>query len=178
MTTQMPWERGYVHVYTGDGKGKTTAALGLALRAVGAGVRVFIAQFAKGEACGEHAALERFADLITLRRYGRGSFLGERPTEEDMKLAARGLDEARDAVASGEYPLVILDEANFAASRGLLAVDDLLDLMDNRPSGVELVLTGRRADPRLIDRADLVTEMRNVKHYHARGVVARKGIEK
>ena len=170
------WTRGRVHVYTGDGKGKTTAALGLALRAAGAGLRVFVAQFAKGTACSELAALERFSDLVTVEQYGRGTFIRE-PTEEDVRAARDGLACARRALISGEFRVVILDEANIATHFGLLPVDDLLDLIDTRPADVELVLTGRRADPRLIDKADLVTEMREIKHYYTNGVKARTGIE-
>jgi cob(I)alamin adenosyltransferase len=169
---------GYVHVYTGDGKGKTSAALGLALRAAGAGLRVFFAQFAKGAPSSELRALERLADLITVRQYGTGCFLHGQPTEEDVRAARRGLDETQQAIASGDYQVVVLDEAAVAARLGLLAVDELLGLMDSRPKGVELVITGRGADPRLIARADLVTEMRNVKHYFDQGVPARKGFER
>ena len=172
-----PWPRGYVHVYTGDGKGKTTAALGLALRAAGAGLRVFIAQFAKGGHCCELDALARFADLIVLEQYGTGRFIRGKPTDEDVAAAGRGLREATAALASGDYAVVILDEANIAAHLGLFSVDELLALIEAKPEAVELVVTGRRADPRVVHRADLVTEMRAVKHYHAKGVRARKGIE-
>lgn len=168
---------GYVHVYTGDGKGKTTAALGLALRATGAGMRVFLARFLKPGESSEIAALERFADLVTVRSYGRHGFIRGEPAPEDIEQARNGFTEVRAAVASGAYPLVILDEVNVAVHLGLVAAEEVLDLMDKRPGHVELVLTGRQADPRIIERADLVTEMREVKHpYHA-GVPARKGID-
>ena len=172
------WARGYVQVYTGDGKGKTTAALGLALRAAGAGLRVFIAQFAKGRASAEHAALGRFRDLIALRHYGGGRFLRGEPGPEDVRLAREGFLAARDAVMSGDYAVVVLDEANVAARFGLFGVDDLLELIDRKPREVELVITGRWADPRVVAKADLVTEMREVRHYHSRGVRARAGIER
>jgi cob(I)alamin adenosyltransferase len=172
-----PWARGYVHVYTGDGKGKTTAALGLALRAAGAGVRVFIAQFAKGRASAEHVALGRFRDLIALRHCG-GAFLRGEPGPEDVRLARECFREAREAVMSGDYAVAILDEANIATHFGLLAVEDLLALIDDRPPEVEIVITGRWADPRVVERADLVTEMRDAKHYFARGVRPRAGIER
>ena len=168
---------GYVHVYTGQGKGKTTAALGLALRAAGAGWKVFIAQFAKGMMYSELAALERFADLITIRQYGRQCFIYGKPDSKDIDCAERGLAECREAITSGEYPMVILDEANVATMLKLFPVEELLKLIDSRPKGVELVITGRGADPRVIDRADLVTEMREIKHYYANGVTARTGIE-
>lgn len=171
------WDRGYVQVYTGDGKGKTTAALGLALRCAGAGERVFIAQFVKGMHYSELDALERFADLITVRQYGLDRFVTEEPTQEDIAAARAGLDEARAEMLSGQYRLVILDEANIATHFKLFAVEDLLAFIDERPDDVELVITGRRADERVIERADLVTEMRCVKHYYDEGVEARRGIE-
>ncbi len=169
---------GYVHVYTGDGKGKTTAALGLALRAAGAGWQVFLAQFAKGMATSELSALERFSDRITVRQFGRDGFIDPLPEEEDVDGAELGLAECAAAVLSGEYPLVILDEANVAAMMRLFPVEELLSLIDCKPEGVELVITGRGAHPRVVARADLVTEMREVKHYFAQGVMARTGIEK
>ncbi len=168
---------GYVHVYTGDGKGKSTAAFGLAVRAAGANLRVYIGQFVKGARYSEIEALECFGDMITVRQYGRGCFLGALPEEEDQRLAADGLAEIRQVLASGEYDLVILDEINIATHLGLIDVETLLSVVRSRPSSVELVLTGRSADRRLIEMADLVTEMREVKHYYAKGVLARKGIE-
>ncbi len=169
---------GYVHVYTGEGKGKTTAALGLALRAAGAGWKVLIAQFAKSRDSSELAALERFADLITVHQYGRGGFITGAPEPADVDRARRGLAECNEAIASGEYSLVILDEANVAVKLGLFSVDELLAVIDGRPRGVELVITGRDAHARVINQADLVTEMREVKHYYNDGVDGRKGIEK
>ncbi len=168
---------GYVQVYTGDGKGKTTAALGLALRAVGAGWPVFFGQFAKGMATSELRSLERLGDLITLRRYGRDAFVGPDPEEADLDAARRGLAECHEALASGRYRLVVLDEANLGPMLELFPVEALVDLIDARPHGVELVLTGRYAHPDVLARADLVTEMREVKHYYRRGVLARAGIE-
>ncbi len=170
-------DRGYVHVYTGDGKGKTTAAFGLALRAAGAGLRVYIAQFVKGRAYSELEAFARFDDLITVKQYGRGCFIRQEPTAEDVAAARDGLDEVRAVIASCAWDLVVLDEANIAVLFGLFGVEELLDLIDGKPQSLELVITGRHADPRVIDRADLVTEMREIKHYYARGVQARVGIE-
>ncbi len=169
--------QGYVHVYTGDGKGKTSAALGLALRAAGAGLRVFFAQFVKGRPSSEHKALERFSDLITLRQYGRGCFVRHEPSPEDIEAARRGLAEVREIINEGRYQVVVLDEANVATHLKLFPVESLLEIVERRPAGVELVITGRCADPRLIERADLVTEMKSIKHYHAEGVRARLGIE-
>jgi len=169
---------GYVHVYTGDGKGKTTAALGLALRAAGAGWKVFIAQFVKGTAASELAAMERFDDLITVRQFGRSQFVCGEPQAADIQAARHGLAECAAAIASGEYSLVVLDEANVAVKLGLFPVDELLAVIDGRPDGVELVLTGRAAHALVIQRADLVTEMLNIKHYYNQGVTGRTGIEK
>ncbi len=168
---------GYVQVYTGNGKGKTTAALGLTLRAAGAGLRVFFAQFLK---CGEYseiAALRRFEDLVTVRQYGCPEFVTGAPGEEDRAAARRGRLEAREALVSGEYGVVVLDEVNVAVRLGLFSAGEVLELLDARPPEVELVLTGRDADPRIVERADLVTEMREVKHYYRQGIKARKGIE-
>ncbi len=172
-----PFDRGYVQIYTGDGKGKSTAAIGLALRAAGAGLHVFIAQFVKSGRYSEVEALERFSDLIVCRQYGRGCWLRGKPSGEDVKAAREALVEIREIIQSGDYEVVILDEANIATWFELFSVEELLDLIDVKPERVELVFTGRRADPRLIERADLVTEMREVKHYYQQGVLARKGIE-
>lgn len=167
--------KGYVHVYTGNAKGKTTAALGLALRAVGAGLKVFIAQFIKSRRCSEHKALERFKDLITIRLYGTGFV---RKTEQSaIKAAQKGFDEVKKIITSGDYDMVILDEINIATHLGLINVDDLLDLIEKKPVKTELIITGRYADKRIIERADLVTEMKEIKHYYKKGVKARKGIE-
>lgn len=172
-----PFRKGYVHVYTGDGKGKTTAAIGLALRAAGAGLRVLIAQFAKAGRYSEIDALARFEGRIACRQYGGGKWIRGEPPEEEVRRAAEGLAEARLEMLSGKWDVVVLDEAAVAAWYGLLDVEALIGLIDEKPEGVELVLTGRRADPRLIERADVATEMRELKHYYAQGVKARKGIE-
>ncbi len=172
-----PFGHGYVQVYTGDGKGKTTAAIGLAVRAAGAGLRVFIAQFIKMGRYSEIAVLEKLSDSIVCRQYGRGCWLRGQPSAEDVRLAREGLEEVRSVIESGEYQLVVLDEADVVTWFGLLDVEELLQLIDIKPDGVELVFTGRRADPRLIERADLVTEMREIKHYYHQGVPARRGIE-
>jgi cob(I)alamin adenosyltransferase len=171
------WEKGCVQVYTGDGKGKTTAALGLAVRAAGAGLRVFFGQLCKGRQCSEHVALKRFADLITVRQFGRCSFVGEPPAPEDVAAAQRGLAEIKIALTSGDYDVIIVDEANAAVHWKLLEVQDLLDLIEDRPERVELVLTGRHARPEVIARANLVTEMREVKHPWQEGLGPRRGIE-
>ena len=169
--------QGFVQVYTGDGKGKTTAALGLALRAAGAGLRVYFGQFIKNADYSEIKALARFADCITVRQFGRGCFLLTEPAPEDRAAARRALEGLSEALVSGDYDLVIADEANVAVALGLIEPDDLVTLIDQRPEQVELVLTGRGAPDAVLARADLVTEMRCVRHYYDRGVLARQGIE-
>ncbi len=171
-------KKGYVQVYTGDGKGKTTAALGLALRAVGNDFKVFIAQFIKGLEYCEIKALKRLSDSITVKQYGRGCFIQNNPTKEDIAAARNGLCEITEVISSGKYDLVILDEINIALHFKILTLQDVLDLIEIKPGNVELVLTGRRAEKEIIDKADLVTEMREVKHYFTKGVMARKGIER
>lgn len=170
--------RGYIQVYTGNGKGKTTAALGLALRAAGAGLRVYMIQFIKKRRCSEHKALERFDDLITIRQFGTGFLKGRKRTKAEIKAAMGGLEELQEIIKSKKYDIIILDEINVATHYGLIKVDELLRVLDSKPSKVEVVLTGRYADQRIIERADLVTEMKKVKHYKDRGVKARYGIEK
>jgi len=171
-------QKGYVQVYTGDGKGKTTAALGLALRAAGHGLKSYIAQFMKGQRYGELDALAALP-AIQLEQFGGPRCLRrEELGAEDAARAQQGLARAREQMLSGQYDLVILDEVNVALWFGLLQLDEVLDLLQVRPAGVELVLTGRRAPAELCARSDLVTEMREVKHYHALGVMARAGIER
>lgn len=169
--------KGYVQVYTGDGKGKTTAAFGLALRAVGQGFRVFIAQFAKGENYGEIKTVRENLPNITVKQYGRKCFIVDKPNTEDIRLAREGLADVKSAIQSGTYDLVILDEANIAVYYHLFSVDELLNLIRNKPENVELVITGRKADPKILDAADLITEMKEIRHYYQKGVSARVGIE-
>jgi cob(I)alamin adenosyltransferase len=170
--------KGYIHIYTGNGKGKTTAALGLALRATGAGMKVFIAQFMKGTDTSEMKSLRKLKDSITVRQYGTDRFIPEKPGPEDIKYAQRGLEEIRDIMSSGKYQVIILDEANTAVHFGLFTARNLLDIMEGKPDEAELVITGRYAHPSVIEKADLVTEMVEVKHYFRCGVQARTGIEK
>jgi cob(I)alamin adenosyltransferase len=176
----MRLEQGQVQVYTGDGKGKTTASLGLALRAVGRGLKVCIVQFIKGGGqYGEHLAVEKCFPELTIYQTGRDNWIfRDKLEEEDIRIAREALELARLALASQAYDLVILDEINGAAWFGLISADDILNLIALKPPQVELVLTGRSADERVVAAADLVTEMREVKHYYSRGVQARLGIEK
>jgi cob(I)alamin adenosyltransferase len=168
--------KGCVQVYTGSGKGKTTAAIGLAVRALGAGIRVFFAQFLKA---GDYSEIQilRNLDNMTCRQYGVGGFIARTPSNEDIASARLGVGDAIEAMKSGGYGVVILDEANVARNLGLISQEELMSLVRERPPEVELVLTGRGAPPELIAAADLVTEMREIKHYFNAGVKARKGIE-
>jgi cob(I)alamin adenosyltransferase len=170
--------KGYIQVYTGDGKGKTTAALGLALRAAGAGLRVYIAQFVKGMKYSELKVLDKLSESITIKQYGRNCFIYKDPEKEDIRAAQEGLKEVKEIMCSGKYQMVILDEANIATYYNLFSVEELLDFIRAKPEDVELVITGRAADPRIIEAADLVTEMKEIKHYYQKGVQARDGIEK
>ncbi|MFN2363187.1 MAG: cob(I)yrinic acid a,c-diamide adenosyltransferase [Halarsenatibacteraceae bacterium] len=166
-----------VHVYTGEGKGKTTAAIGLAIRAAGAGKSVFIGQFVKGMEYSEIKMINKINE-IKLKQYGRGCFIKGDPEAEDIKAARDGLNEIEQILISGEYELVILDEANIATYYNLFSVDKLISVIENRAENVEVVITGRKADNKLIEYADLVTNMEEIKHYYHNGVKARKGIEK
>ena len=171
-------ERGCVQVYTGNGKGKTTAALGLAFRAVGRGLRVCFFQFIKGgPLCGEHMLAEKLAPLLTVIRSGLPGWVNRKDRSADRKAAQEALELATKHLTSGDYDLVILDEINGATSYGLIDVEQVLELIRLKPEKVELVLTGRNASEQVIAAADLVTEMRNVKHYYQAGVPARTGIE-
>ena len=170
--------KGYVQVYTGNGKGKTTAALGLALRAAGAGLKVFIGQFLKAGPSSESEALKRLSDRITLEHFGRPGFVRGTPSPEDVAAARSGLKRVLEIMDAGQYRLVILEVANVAVHYGLLACSDLLQVIQNKPGEIEVVITGRYAAPEIIAAADLVTEMRAVKHYFENGVQARIGIEK
>lgn len=170
--------KGFIQVYTGDGKGKTTAALGLSLRAAGAGLRVLIAQFIKRGEYSEIKSLKRYSDLITVAQFGKGRLIVGTAPPECSELAHEGLECVKACIASGDYDVIVLEEANVAVTKGSLSVQDLLDLMASKPENVELVITGRNADPRIIEQADLVTEMKPIKHYFNRGIKARVGIEK
>ena len=175
---RLKMKKGYVQVYTGDGKGKTTAALGLAIRAAGAGFKVYIAQFLKKGDTSEIKALERFSDLITVEQFGLGRFVRGKPEAEDIEAARNGLENIQKILSSGKHQVVILDEANVAAVCGLISIEDLIVLIDQKPAHVELILTGRGAAPQIIQRADLVSEVKALKHYFNNGVKARVGIEK
>ena len=171
-------KKGYIQVYTGDGKGKTTAAVGLVLRAAGAGLKVLFAQFIKRGEYSEIKSLRRLADFITVAQYGDGRFIDGDPPKECIEDAHVGLECVKSCILSGDYDVVVLEEANVAVKRGFLSVHDLLEIIELKPDNMELVITGRDADPKIMAKADLVTEMKKVKHYYNQGVGARVGIEK
>jgi len=170
--------QGFVQVYTGNGKGKTTAAIGLAIRAAGAGLKVFIGQFIKTGDYSEIKTLKRLSDIIVVEQFGLGYFIGRNPTQEDVDAARRGVERVQAIFNSNEYNVVILEEANVAVRYGLISEEDLLGLIEQRPDNKELVITGRWATQLVIQKADLVTEMKDIKHYYRKGVEARVGIEK
>ncbi len=171
-------DRGLVEVYTGDGRGKTTAAIGLAFRAVGHGFHVHIIQFMKGDmgygevrSCVAHP-------LIEIEQFGRKEFVNlAEPSTVDIEMAQKGLARAREVLTGGEADVVILDELNVAMGFNLVKVEQVMELLDIKPPNVELLITGRMAPPELIERADLVTEMTEVKHPFSQGVLARRGVD-
>lgn len=169
-------EKGYIQVYTGNGKGKTTAALGLSLRSLCAGNRVFFGQFMKGQDYSELAA-PRFLERLTMEQFGTPEFVKGKPSEEDVKKAERGLRRMQEVLESGDYDLVVFDEINTTLFFHILEIEDVLAVLDRKPEKTEVVLTGRYAPQELIDRADLVTEMKEIKHYYNAGVMARVGVE-
>lgn len=170
-------EQGYIHVYTGNGKGKTTAALGMALRCICAGKRVFFGQFIKDWEYSELRAGE-FLPNFEIVQFGRGCFIDRSPEEKDRVAAREGLTRCDLVLQSGEYDLVVLDEVNVALFYNLLDAADLIEVLERRDPRVEVVLTGRYAPEEVLNAADLVTEMREVKHYYNAGVGARPGIER
>jgi cob(I)alamin adenosyltransferase len=170
--------QGKIHVYTGDGKGKTTAALGLSIRAAGAGLRVFIAQFIKADEYSEIKALKRFSDFITVEQFGMGGFIGGNPSSGDIEAAQKGVARVKEIISSETYDVVVLDEANIAVNYKLISEQDLLDIINAKSRNTELVITGRNATSKIMDKADLVTQMKALKHYFQNGVEARVGIEK
>ena len=173
--------KGLILVHTGDGKGKTTAGLGLALRAWGSGLRVLILQFIKGGwKYGELEAIERLGQLdgrIEIRPLGLGLMRSDEDREKHIRAAAKALQESERMMVSGQYDLIIFDEINYAVKFGLISLDDVLALLDKKPEKLHVLLTGRDARPELIERADLVTELKLVKHPYQQGIKAQQGIE-
>jgi len=174
----MTMKQAFIQVYTGDGKGKTTAALGLAVRAAGHGIHTYIGQFMKGQPYGELTAL-RDHPYITIQQFGGTRCIRrDEVAEEDRSRARAGLEQASEVMLSGRYGIVVLDEINVAIWFGLILEAEVLEFLSTRPAHVEVVLTGRNATEGLIQKAHLVTEFKQVKHYYEQGVLARDGIER
>jgi cob(I)alamin adenosyltransferase len=170
--------KGLVVVITGSGKGKTTAAFGQALRAIGQGYRVFVLQFMKGRKYGEFIAAEKYLPHLTIRMSGLDSFvMRDNPAAIDIELAQKGLAAAKKAINSGKYNMVILDEINVALDFKLIALPEVIELIKNKPASLDLILTGRYAPPEIIELADTVSEVKEVKHHYNKGIKDRAGIE-
>lgn len=170
--------RGLIQVYTGNGKGKTTAAFGQALRAIGRGFRVCVIQFMKGRKYGEFLAAEKHLPNLTIHLSGLDSFvMRDRPAPVDIEHARKGLELARKVISSGEYDMVILDEINVAADFKLIPTAEVVDLIRSKPPGLDLILTGRYAPPEIVDLADTVSEIREIRHHYNAGIKDRAGIE-
>ncbi len=169
-------EKGYIQVYTGNGKGKTTASLGITLRAICAGNKVFIGQFMKGQDYSEKRAVDLLPGL-TMEQFGGTCFVNGKPTEKDISDAKEGLVRMQKVLCSGEYDVVVFDEMNTALFFHLVSVEEVLAVLDLKPEKTEVILTGRYAPQEIMERADLVTEMKEIKHYYNAGVDARIGIE-
>jgi len=170
--------KGLIMVITGNGKGKTTSALGQALRAVGHGFSVHMIQFMKGRKYGEAVAAETHLPGFTIELFGLDSFvMRDNPASVDVELAVKGLARAREVIASQKYDMVILDEINVAVDFNLISLEEVLDMIRSKPPELDLILTGRYADPQVIDLADMVSEVREIKHHYAAGIKERAGIE-
>jgi len=165
-----------IQVYTGNGKGKTTAAFGQAIRAVGAGLKVFIGQFIKGKNYSELNAFKKIKN-IKIEQFGRDCFIKREPEKKDLELAGSGLERVRKIISMGIYDMVVLDEINVALKLKLLKLKDVILLIKNTPKKIELILTGRNAHPKIMKIADLVSEIKDRKHYYKKGIKARRGIE-
>ncbi len=170
-------QKGYVHVYTGNGKGKTTSAIGLGIRAAGAGLKVHMLQFMKGRKYSELNTLDTLKNF-TYSQHGRDEFVNkDRPEKIDIDMAQEGLKYAKKLIKSNKYDMIILDEINVAVDFKLIALEDLLRLIQEKPEKLELVLTGRYVNPKIVESADYVTEMLEIMHPYKKGVQARKGFD-
>lgn len=174
-----PDDKGLVSIFTGDGKGKTTAAIGTAVRAAGHGLRVLIVFFAKGDKYprGEDSAMSRLPNITIAGRCHSDWIDKENIKDKDKELAKSTLATAREAMLNGNYDLIVLDEINIAVNYGLVSLDEVIGFINDKPNNVELILTGRYAEPELVQMADLVTDMQVVKHPYNKGVTARRGID-
>ena len=170
-------KKGYIHVYTGPGKGKTTAAIGLGIRAAGAGMKVHMVQFMKGRRYSEIDTIEKIPNF-SITQHGRDEFVSKEKTEQvDIDLAQKGFKYSKEIISSGKYDMIILDEINVAIDYNLIAIEELTKVIEEKPENLELVLTGRYAHPEIVRYADLVTEMLEIKHPYQQGIEARKGID-
>lgn len=171
--------KGFIHIYTGNGKGKTTAAIGLAVRAAGAGLKTYIAQFMKEYPYSELESLRLLKDFIEIEQFCGDEFVYKRqlPDESEIKKASDGLNIAKEKMLTGKYDIIILDEVIVAIYFKLLNVNQVIEFIDSKPESIELILTGRYCPDELILKADLVTEMKEIKHYYSKGITSRKGIE-
>lgn len=169
--------KGFIHVYTGNGKGKTTAAIGLSIRAAGAGKKIFFVQFVKGLPYSEISIIQETIPSITLKQYGLECFIEKKPTTEDIEIAQKGLQDVKKAIQSNVYDVIVLDEANIALFYNLFSIHDFIEAIQLKAKETEIIITGRYAPKEIIAIADLVTEMKEIKHYYNLGIKARKGIE-
>lgn len=170
-------EQGYIHIYTGNGKGKTTAAFGLALRAIGNSKKVFIGQFIKSMIYSEVQAAEKYLPYIEIQQFGKGCLIDRAPEKEDINDAYKGLEKMQNILQSDNFDVVIFDEVTIPIYFNLFNSNDLLNVLKHKKDRTEIILTGRYAPPELIEIADLVTEMVEIKHYYNQGVLSRKGID-
>lgn len=169
-------DKGYIHIYTGNGKGKTTAALGLSLRAISVSKKVFFGQFVKGMKYSEVKCMD-FVPNIEFEQFGKECFINNDPTEDDIKRAELGLTKMNSILKDGKYDIVVMDELNIALYFKLFTVEEVIKAINDRAPHVEVIITGRYAPKELIEIADLVTEMKEIKHYYTKGVENRKGID-
>lgn len=170
-------KKGYIHIYTGNGKGKTTASIGLGIRAAGAGYKVHMVQFMKGRRYSELDGLEK-VDNFTVSQHGRDEFVSkDNPEQIDIDLAQEGFSYAKKIIKNNEFDMVILDEINVAVDFNLIKLEELLDIIGDKPESLELVLTGRYANPEVVKIADYVSEVLEIKHPYQQGVEARKGVD-
>jgi cob(I)alamin adenosyltransferase len=173
----MSLKKGLIHVYTGNGKGKTTAAIGLGVRAAGAGLKVLMIQFMKGRRYSELDALQQIKNF-TVVQFGRDEFVSkEKPEQVDIDLAQKGLTYAKEIIHENKYDVVILDELNVALDYRLISLPDVIQLLKEKPESLELVLTGRYASPKIIQLADVVSEILEIKHPYQKGELSRKGVD-
>ncbi len=170
--------KGYIQIYTGDGKGKTTAAVGLTIRALGAGLKVAFVQFFKPGTSSEIKILKNFSSQVYYKNFGRRKFVIGEITPDFKEIILKGWNEVKTIITSKNYDVVVLDEIIYAVNWEIIDLKEFLEVLKNKPQSVELIITGRNAPEKLIEIADLVTEMKKIKHYIDKGVLARKGIEK